>query len=252
MISVRIHIVACRILSRELNYLASQSENQIDITWMGRGLHNTPDRLRQQLVGTIEGLYEQLESGALERRPDFIALGYGLCSNAVVGVRCTDIPIVVPRTDDCIALFMGSQRRYLEEFSKAGGTYWLNSGWIEQSARLINGEDMKRRRWLEYAERFGEDNADYLMEVESSWERNYTTLGYIHSSVYDAPANRSAALIEAREKNWEMNEINDDLRLLRMMVEGTWNDREFLILKAGERIAADYTGLKLKAVKDEG
>ena len=84
---MRIHIVACRILSRELNYLASQSENQIDITWMGRGLHNTPDRLRQELMRMIEGLYEQLENGALEHRPDFIVLGYGLCSNAVVGVR---------------------------------------------------------------------------------------------------------------------------------------------------------------------
>ena len=47
-----------------------------------------------------------------------------------------------------------------------------------------------------------------------------------------------------------MREINDDLRLLRMMVDGTWNDREFLILKQGERIEPDYTGLKLKAVPD--
>ena len=248
---MRIHIVACRILSRELNYLASQSGNQIDITWLGRGLHNTPDQLRKKLNGTIDGLYEQLESRALEHRPDYIVLGYGLCSNAVVGVRCTDIPIVVPRTDDCIALFMGSQKRYLEEFAKAGGTYWLNSGWIEHSARLINGEDMKRRRWLEYAEKFGEDNADYLIEVESSWEQNYTTLGYIRSSVYDSPSNREMTACEAKKKGWELNEIDDDLRLLRMMVDGTWNEEEFLILKPGERIAADYTGLKLKAVKDE-
>ena len=248
---MRIHIAACRILSRELSYLASQSVNQIDITWLGRGLHNTPEKLRDQIIGTIDDLYRQLESRALEHRPDYIVLGYGLCSNAVVGVRCTDIPIVVPRTDDCIALFMGSQKRYLEEFSKAGGTYWLNSGWIEQSARLVNGDDMKRRRWLEYAERFGEDNADYLIEVESSWERNYTTLGYIHSSVYDAAANRDAAAGEAQAKGWELNEIGDNLRLLRMMVDGTWNDHEFLIMKPGERIAPDYTGLKLKAVKDE-
>ena len=56
---------------------------------------------------------------------------------------------------------------------------------------------------------------------------------------------------EAKKKGWELNEIDDDLRLLRMMVDGTWNEEEFLILKPGERIAADYTGLKLKAVTDE-
>lgn len=248
---MRIHIIACRILSRELGFLASQSTNQIDITWLGRGLHNTPDSLRTQIIGAIDGLYRQLENRALEHRPDYIVLGYGLCSNAVVGIRCTDIPIIVPRTDDCIALFMGSQKRYLEEFAKAGGTYWLNSGWMEQSVRLINADDMKRRRWLEYAEKFGEDNADYLIEVESSWERNYTTLGYIHSSVYDAPANCQAAAREAESKGWELHEIDDDLRMLRMMVDGTWNDQEFLIMKPGERIVPDYSGLKLKAAKDE-
>ena len=102
-----------------------------------------------------------------------------------------------------------------------------------------------------HLQEFGEDNADYLIEVESSWEQNYTTLGYIRSSVYDSPSNREMTACEAKKKGWELNEIDDDLRLLRMMVDGTWNEEEFLILKPGERIAADYTGLKLKAVKDE-
>ena len=246
---MRIHIVACRILSRELSFLAAQSANQVDITWVGRGLHNTPEKLRSHLSDVVDGLYEQMENKELEHRPDYIVLGYGLCSNAVVGIRCRDIPIVVPRTDDCIALFMGSQERYLREFSEASGAYWLNSGWIEQSARMINDEDIRRRKWLEYAEKFGEDNADYLIEVESSWEKNYTTLGYIHSSVYDSPDNLAASQQVAEKKGWNLREVNDDLRLLRTMVDGSWNDKEFLILQPGERIAPDYTGRKLKAVR---
>lgn len=247
---MHIHIVACRILSRELNYLASQSANHVDITWVGRGLHNTPEQLRRHLRDTVDDIYGQLERKELEHRPDYIVLGYGLCSNGVAGVRCRDIPIVVPRTDDCIALFMGSQERYLREFSEVNGAYWLNSDWIEQSIRLFDSEDLRRRKWMEYAEKFGEDNADYLLEIESSWVSNYSTLGYIHSSVYDSPENLARARMEAEKNNWKMREINDDLRLLRMMVDGTWNDREFLILKPGERIEPDYTGLKLKAVPD--
>ena len=46
---MRIHIIACRILTRELNWLAAQSDNQVDITWVGRGLHNTPEDLRRRL-----------------------------------------------------------------------------------------------------------------------------------------------------------------------------------------------------------
>ena len=247
---MRIHIIACRIFTRELSYLASQSDNQVDITWVGRGLHNTPEKLRLHLSDTVADIYDQLEKKELDHRPDYIALAYGLCSNGVVGVRCRDIPIVVPRTDDCIALFMGSQKRYMKEFEAAEGAYWLNSGWLEHSGRLFDDEDARRRKWLEYAEKYGEDNADYLIEVESSWMSNYNTLGYIHSSVYDRGENLERAKVEADKKGWRLRELDDDLRMLRMLVDGTWNDKEFLILKPGERIAPDYTGLKLRAVTD--
>ena len=198
----------------------------------------------------MDELYRQLESGELEHRPDCIVLGYGLCSKAVVGIRCRDIPIVIPRTDDCIALFMGSQERYLKEFAEAKGAYWLNSGWQEQSARLFDSDDFKRRKWLEYAEKYGEDNADYLIEVESSWEKNYSTLGYIHSDIHDSADNLRRAKEEAARKDWRLRELDGDNRMLRMMVDGTWNDREFLILKPGETIAPDYSGLKLRAAAD--
>ena len=247
---MRIHIIACRIFARELGYLAAQSENRVDITWIGRGLHNELDRLCARLCGAVEGLYEQLSSGELEQRPDYIVMGYGLCSRAVVGIRCRDIPIVIPRTDDCIALFMGSQQRYLREFAEAKGAFWLNSGWLERSVRLFDGEDLKRRRWMEYAEKYGEDNADYLIEVESSWEKNYSTLGYIHSEIHDSDAFLRRAREEAERRRWRLRELHGDLRLLKMMTEGTWNDREFLIMKPGERVAPDYTGLKLRAVPD--
>ena len=247
---MRIHIIACRIFERELGYLSAVSDNQIDLTWFGRGLHNTPEVLCERLIGAVDELYRQIEARELEHRPDAIVLGYGLCSKAVVGIRCRDIPIVIPRTDDCIALFMGSQERYLKEFADAHGAYWLNSGWLEQSARLFDSDDFKRRRWLEYAEKYGEDNADYLIEVESSWEKNYSTLGYIHSEVHDSPANLRRAGEEAELRGWRLRELDGDLRLLRMMTEGTWNDEEFLILKPGETVAADYSGKKLRAVRD--
>ena len=71
---MRIHIIACRILTRELNWLAAQSEHQVDITWVGRGLHNTPEALRRRLYDEVENLYAQLESGELEYKPDYIVL----------------------------------------------------------------------------------------------------------------------------------------------------------------------------------
>ena len=76
---MRIHIIACRIFLRELSYLAATSENQIDLTWVGRGLHNTPEALTARLIGAVDELYRQMETGELEHRPD--ALG---CVTAAV------------------------------------------------------------------------------------------------------------------------------------------------------------------------
>ena len=59
MARMRIHLVACRILSRELSFLAAQSANQVDLTWVGRGLHNTPEKLRSHLSDIVDGLYDQ-------------------------------------------------------------------------------------------------------------------------------------------------------------------------------------------------
>ena len=248
---MRIHIIACRIFSRELNWLAAQSENQIDITWVGRGLHNTPDKLRCHLCDTVNDIYRQIEEKELDHRPDYIALAYGLCSGGVVGVECKDIPIIIPRTDDCIALFMGSQEKYMQEFTDAKGAFWLNNGWIEQSLNPLDIELLRRRKWQEYAEKYGEDNADYLIDVESSWISNYSTLGYIHSDAYDSQKYLDHAKNQAENNNWSLREIKGDLRLLRMLVDGNWNDREFLILKKGEKVAPDYTGAKIKAVLNE-
>ena len=128
---MRIHIVACRVLSRELNALAATSPHVVELTWLPQGLHNTPDKLRAMLTETLGGLYRQRDEGLLREWPDVIALGYGLCSNGVVGVESRDTPLVIPKTDDCIAMFVGSQKRYLELFSQYNGCYWLNNGWIE-------------------------------------------------------------------------------------------------------------------------
>ena len=40
---MRIHIIACRVLTRELSYLISQSPHTVDVTWLPQGLHDTPE-----------------------------------------------------------------------------------------------------------------------------------------------------------------------------------------------------------------
>lgn len=243
---MRIHIVACRVLSREINYFAALSPHTVDVTWLPQGLHDTPDALRRILAEAIDSIHDQVEKNLLKHRPDFIALGYGLCSNGVVGLTARDIPLVIPRTDDCIALFLGSQKRYLELFERLNGTYWLNNGWIESNGSVVQQRETRQQRRQKYAEKYGEDNADYLIEQEGGWIAHYNTCAFIHSDVYASNEYLETAMRVARENGWGFEEIRGDMRMLRALAYGEWNDREYLIVRPGERVAADYTGKKIR------
>lgn len=244
---MRISIIACRVLNRELSGLAAKSANAIDIHWMPQGLHDVPDILRARVAATLEEIYRDLRDGRTKHRPDYIALGYGLCSNGVVGLESRNIPLVVPRTDDCIALFLGSQRRYLDLFEEMRGAYWLNNGWLETCGTLVDEDRLTRQRWQAYAEKFGEDNADYLIEQERQWMTHYDTCGYIRSEIFESPVHRALAQRIAGDHGWKFREFEGDLRMLRMLVDGAWNEEEFLIVPPCHRIAADYSGLKVRA-----
>jgi hypothetical protein len=245
---MRISIFACRIFNRELSQLAAQSENEIEIHWLPQGLHDVTDTLRGRLRAALDTFADDIRSERVKRRPDYIGLGYGLCSNGIIGLESRDIPIVVPRVDDCIALFLGSQKRYLRLFDEMSGTYWLNNGWIESCGTLVDMQRLLQQKRQVYAERFGEDNADYLIEQERQWTQRYRACGYIRSETYDPETYRRLARNIAEEHGWDYREQPGDLRMLRLLTQGRWNEEEFLICPPYHRIAADYGGMKIRAV----
>ncbi len=242
---MRIHLLACRVLTRELSYYAAKSPQTVDITWLPQGLHDTPDRLRSMLQTAIQGLEADIDNGLIKHQPDAVVLGYGLCSNGVVGLQAGRYPLVVPRTDDCIALFLGSQSRYLELFAKRPGTFWLNNGWIE-SAYLPMPEALEQKR-AEYAQRYGEDNAQFLIEQDMLWVEHYQACGYIRSPRLERDGDAQTAKRLAQDAGWRYFTVDGSERLLEKMVRGEWNEEEFLFCPPGFQIEAAYDGSKIKA-----
>ncbi len=247
-----ISIIACRVLNRELSALVAVSPHCVDVHWLPQGLHDVPTQLNSRLKAALAEIQEDVRANRIKHTPDAIVLGYGLCSNGVIGLESGDIPLVVPRTDDCIALLLGSQHQYMKAFRELPGTYWLSSGWIEACGVLVDTHRNRHQRWLAYAERFGEEEADYLIEQESLWMEHYQTCAYIRCAGCDRACYREQAQEVARENGWQYQELPGDLRMLEMMVSGAWNEQEFLIVPPNHRIVADYSGLKMRAVPLEG
>lgn len=243
---MRIHILACRVFQRELSHYAAKSPHVVDITWMPQGLHENPGKLRESLKGELDRLHEQWGSEGLLHRPDFIVLGYGLCSNGVVGIESRDIPMVVPRTDDCLAQLMGSQSAYLQAFAQYPGTYWLSGGWVEQGH--VPTKAGEEAQYAAYVQEYGEDNAEYLMEVETAWKKEYARCCYIASPLCESRECLCVTEALSRENGWDHQTFTGNLRMVEALAYGLWNEEEYLICPPSHRVEATGGPDKLRAV----
>ncbi|HZL04222.1 MAG TPA: DUF1638 domain-containing protein, partial [Coriobacteriia bacterium] len=99
-----LHVIACATVIEEMSPFLPSGVGRRTLDF---GLHTDPDRLRATLQATIAEVAASAPAGSEE--PITIILGYGLCSQGVVGLRAEGCRLVIPRVDDCIALFLGSR-----------------------------------------------------------------------------------------------------------------------------------------------
>lgn len=227
-------VVACKVLSKELYTIAANSKNIIDILWLQQELHNTPEKLRTQVNNAIMDIENE------EEKYDAILLGYGLCSNGILGVESTSTPIVIPRAHDCVTLLLGSKEKYRDIFdSHNGGTYWYSCGWIDHA--LQPGKVRFEKTYKEYVDKYGEDNAKYLMEMEQQWMQEYNCATFIRWKEFDGERNDEYANYTkecAQYLEWNYEETDGSSLLLSDLLNGNWDCDRFLVVNPKEKIMA--------------
>jgi len=242
---MRIALIGCMVMNREISRLVAESAHVVRVWWLRQGLHDTPNLLRSDLQHTVDEIEAENQKLSAGLRFEAIVLAYGLCSNGVIGLRSNSLPIIVPRCDDCISLFLGSSDRYRVLFNEMPGAYWYNCGWIEQ-AFTPSKKNYELRR-AEYVEEYGEENADYLMECNNGWMSNYKYCGFITSPQQDDTAHRAYAQQAAEEFGWTFREVEGDLSYLEALVNGPWDDSAFLVCPPRHRIEPDFSNRKFRS-----
>jgi hypothetical protein len=92
-------------------------------------------------------------------------------------IRCSKATLVLPKVHDCIPLLLGIQQDVAAEHSLNGQTYWQTPGWVSYAhSELLRNKEAK---FQEYVEKFGEDNAHYLMQEQLGWLQQYQTVKLI-------------------------------------------------------------------------
>jgi hypothetical protein len=181
------------------------------------GLHTDPKSLKRALQKAINSSAPDIET---------ILLGYGLCSQAVVGLRSGSRTLIIPRLDDCIAIFLGSAAEYQKQYRSEPGTYYLTKGWIESSETPFSEYDT-------LVKRYGEQTAQRII---NKILKNYTRLAFINTGNNKLKYYQEHARSMAERFNLRYEEIQGSDAMIKKMLYGPWND-EFVIIPPGKTIS---------------
>jgi hypothetical protein len=238
-------IIACEIAVRELYYTAARSRNLVDLEFLTQGHHDTPVSGQAEIQRRI--------SAVPPGKYDAIALGYGLCSSIFVGLTTPHTPLVIPRAHDCITFFLGSKERYKQCFTERPGTYYYTSGWLECARRRRDqgaswgGVSMPATASLnfkgmfeQWSKKYGEDQANYLLEEMDRWSASYThgaliTFDFLKHLNLEEQVRKICA-----EKGWQFAELPGDLTLFQQLVDGDWPEGDFLVVQPGQKVVATF------------
>jgi hypothetical protein len=151
-------VIACKVFQ---NFIEAYLPDGLagEITFLDYGLHAVPRNLKTTLQAQIDSVAE----------PSLIVLGYGLCGNGLHGIKAGAHTLLVPRTDDCIAILLGSYAAYQREFNDTPGTYYLSKGWLESGSNPL-------QEYQGYVEKYGEKQASWLMDTQY---RHYQRLALV-------------------------------------------------------------------------
>ncbi len=215
-------VIACQVFQNLLEKLVPDELTE-HFTFLDYGLHRVPEKLTWTLQDTLNDVEE----------PSLIILGYGLCGNGLKGIKAEKHTLLVPRTDDCIAILLGSYKRYIQEFEATPGSYYLTKGWLESGSNPL-------QEYQEYVEKFGEDDATWIMDQQY---QHYERLVFVAHTTEDLEKYRPQAQEVAEYcQQWGMRyeEILGSDIFVRRLVEVAASldnaDGEFVVIPPGGEI----------------
>jgi len=215
--------IACRVFEQlPVSHLPAELKD--GVTFLDYGLHASPKNLRKTLQAEIDSI----------TTPSLIVLGYGICGNGLKDIQSGIHTLLMPKTEDCIAIFLGSDEAYRTEFNANPGTYYLTGGWLEAGSDPL-------KEYEKYVEKYGQTTADFVMDQQY---KNYKRIALVGHSAEDLATYRERAMrVADYAKRWGMtyHEISGSDAYVRKLIEVALGlsqaDETFWVISPGGKIS---------------
>jgi len=236
-----IKLICCDVFARIACEFVSKSPHIIDLEFLPMLAHDEPEKLHLLIQKKI-----QESTTESSRKYDAILLGFGLCGNSVTGLSCP-VPMVIPRAHDCCTIHMGSKEKFMEAFGAMLSARWSSTGYYERCHSLDYGylgtEQLASYKtsaeYINYAEQYGEDNADYIWEtMHPKIETDEAVYIKIDRFEYSNAFENYKSEIEKADK--KLKTVDGDASMLQALINGEWDDERFLVVPPGKRIEGVY------------
>jgi hypothetical protein len=209
-------LIACPAV---LGELADGATDGVDIHKLEAQLHLSPERLKAALATAVA---EADEPGAT------IVLGYGLCSNSVLGLKTEHATLVVPKVDDCIAMMLGSNEAFAAANADEPGSYYIAKAYLEECDTIVSEH-------AKLVEKRGAERAEKMMRLLL---QHYTRIVLIDTGRYDVEPYRVRVAGFAEQFDLAVEDVPGTTRILDALVEGGWGD-DFVIAPPGHELTLE-------------
>ncbi len=211
--SRRLVLIACPAVTGEL---AEGATEGVDCRELEAHLHIKPESLKVALRDAV---------AELDRPGATIVLGYGLCSNAVLGLKTEHATLVVPRVDDCIAMLLGSNEAFSREAEKERGSYYVAKAYLDECSTIVSEHEAM-------VEKYGSERAERMMRLVL---KHYRRVVLVDTGRYDLEPLRERVGAVAGIYDLAVEEVAGTTRILDGLVADDWGD-DFVVAPPGHEL----------------
>lgn len=209
----RLVLIACPAV---LGELAEGATDTVDCRTLEAHLHIKPESLKAALGKMV---------GELDEPGVTVVLGYGLCSNAVLGLKTKHATLVVPRVDDCIAMLLGSNEAFSREAERERGSYYLAKAYLDECSTIVSEHEAM-------VAKYGFERGQSLMRLVL---KHYKRIVLVDTGRYDlAPLHERVDEV-ARVYDLAVDEVPGTTRILDALVTEGWGD-DFVVAPPGHEL----------------
>ena len=207
------YLIACEMLWDELHLAMERTGIEYPTIWLDKGLHDTPEKLRNALQDKMSQLEEY----------DTILLAMALCGGALDGVSCAHATLAVPRFDDCIRMILSTEPG-VRNAADARSLYYTRQ-WLDSAGHLTRQQE-------EYIQRYGEKKGRKIMKLMLA---NYKSYRMVETGAYDLAEWEDRARADAAALELEYGTQAGTVRVLEKLLRQEF-DEEFLVVGPGETL----------------